>query len=98
MIAGRCADEKPIRAEWLIQLIDGYGFVASTNGEGPGASSFRTFLKPASSSQFLISLKLKVSPFSVLTSICTANINEGSGSVRSSFTTHSPNSILTRDF
>src|SRR5207237_5707764 len=48
------------------------------SGDGPGASSFRTFLKPASSSQLLISLKLKVSPFSVLTSICTANISGGS--------------------
>jgi len=48
-----------------------YGFVARMSGDGPGASSFRTFLKPASSSHFLISLKVKVSLFSVLTSICT---------------------------
>ena len=47
-------------------------------------------LNPASSSQLLISLKLKVSPRSVLTSMFTANINPLSGSVRSSFTSHSP--------
>src|SRR5216117_701137 len=64
------------------------------SGDGPGASSLRTFLKPASSSQLLISLKLKVSPFSVLTSICTANISEGSGLVRSSFTSHSAIAIF----
>src|SRR5215468_8348739 len=51
-----------------------YVFVARMSGDGPGASSFRTFLKPASSSHLLISLKLNVSPVSVLTSICTANI------------------------
>src|SRR5260370_42536902 len=49
-----------------------YGFVARINAEGPGVSSLRTFLNPASSSQLLISLKLKASPRSVLTSICTA--------------------------
>src|SRR5207245_5517289 len=73
------------------------GFVARMSGDGPDASSFRTFLKPASSSHFLISLKLKVSPFSVLTSICTANISEGSGSVRSSFTSHSAMAITPPD-
>src|SRR5882762_4631103 len=98
MRADQSADEKPIRAGWLIQLIDSYGFVARTSGEGPGAFSFRTFLKPASSSQFLISLKLKVSPFSVLTSICTANISEGGGLVRSSFTSHSAIAIVPPDF
>src|SRR2546428_4303930 len=56
-----------------------YGLVARTSGDGPGASSLRTFLKPASSSQLLISLKLKVSPFSLLTSICTANMSEWTG-------------------
>src|SRR5215208_1326729 len=75
-----------------------YGFVARMSGDGPGASSFRTFLKPASSSHFLISLKLNVSPFSVLTSICTENISEGSGSVRSSFTNHSAIAIVPPDF
>src|SRR6476646_12007656 len=75
-----------------------YGFVARTSGEGPGASSFRTFLKPASSSHFLISLKLNVSPFSVLTSIWTENISEGSGLVRSSFTSHSAMAIVPPDF
>ena len=68
------------------------------SGDGPGASSFRTFLKPASSSHFLISLKLNVSPFSVLTSICTENISEGSGLVRSSFTSHSAMAIVPPDF
>ena len=62
-----------------------YGFVARMSGDGPGASSFRTFLKPASSSHFLISFKLKVPPFLVLMSICTENISEWSGLVRSSF-------------
>src|SRR6187551_1247590 len=75
-----------------------YGFVARMSGDGPGASSFRTFLKPASSSHFLISLKLKVSPFSVLTSICTENISDGSGLVRSSFTSHSAMAIVPPDF
>src|SRR6266481_310614 len=75
-----------------------YGFVARMSGDGPGASSFRTFLKPASSSHFLISLKLNVSPFSVLTSICTENISEGSGLVRSSFTSHSATAIVPPDF
>src|SRR5207248_1925214 len=62
------------------------------------ASSLRTLLKPASSSQVLISLKLKVLPFSVFTSICTANISEGNGSVRSSFTSHSAMAIVPPDF
>src|SRR6266478_8120533 len=75
-----------------------YGFVARMSGDGPGASSFRTFLKPASSSHFLLSLKLNVSPFSVLTSICTENISEGSGLVRSSFTSHSAIAIVPPDF
>src|SRR5262249_60388042 len=75
-----------------------YGLVARISGEGPGASSFRTFLKPASSSQFLISVKLNVSPFSVLTSICTANMGEGSGLVRSLFTSHSAIAIVPPDF
>src|SRR5215471_16945002 len=75
-----------------------YGFVARMSGDGPGASSFRTFLKPASSSHFLISLKLNVSPFSVLTSICTENISEGSGFVRPSFTSHSAMAIVPPDF
>src|SRR5262249_52695407 len=75
-----------------------YGFVARMSGDGPGASSFRTFLKPASSSHFLISLKLNVSPFSVLTSICTENISEGRGFVRSSFTSHSAMAIVPPDF
>src|SRR5262245_313965 len=77
---------------------DCYGFVARMSGDGPGASSLRTFLKPASSSHFLISLKLNVSPFSVLTSICTENISEGSGFVRSSFTSHSAMAIVPTDF
>src|SRR6266576_6468060 len=75
-----------------------YDFVARISGEGPGASSFRTFLKPASSSHSLIWLKLNVSPFSVLTSICTENISEGSGLVRSSFTSHSAMAIVPPDF
>src|SRR6476660_197851 len=75
-----------------------YGFVARMSGEGPGASSFRTLLKPASSSHFLISLKLKVSPFSVLTSIFTENISEGSGFVRLSCTSHSAMAIAPPDF
>src|SRR5262245_27424461 len=75
-----------------------YGFVARISGDGPSASSFRTFLNPASSSHFLISLKLNVSPFSVLTSICTENISEGSGLVRSSFTNHSAMAIVPSDF
>src|SRR5215813_797100 len=75
-----------------------YGFVARMSGDGPGASSLRTFLKPASSSHFLISLKLKVSPFSVFTSICTENISEGSGFVRLSFTSHSAMAIVPPDF
>src|ERR1044071_9234614 len=74
-----------------------YGFVAKMSGDGPGASSFRTLLKPVSSSQFLISLKLNVSPFSVLTSIWTENISEGSGLVRSSFTSHSAMAIVPPD-
>src|ERR1043166_3933973 len=65
------------------------GLVARMSGDGPGASTLRTLLKPTPSSQFLISLKLKVSPRSVLTSICTANISECVGSVRRSFTSHS---------
>src|SRR4029453_9292568 len=75
-----------------------YGFVARMSGDGPGALSFRTFLKPASSSHFLISLKLNVSPFSVLTSICTENISEGSGLERSSLTSHSAMAIVPPDF
>src|SRR6266516_6521191 len=68
------------------------------SGDGPGASSLRTFLNPASSNQRLISLKLKVSPFSVLTSICTANMSAGSGSVRRSFTSHSAIAMTPPDF
>src|SRR6476660_1549071 len=75
-----------------------YGFVARMSGDGPGASSFRTLLKPASSSHCLISLKLNVSPFSVFTSICTQNISEGRGLVRSSFTSHSATAIVPPDF
>src|SRR5262245_21336465 len=75
-----------------------YGFVARMSGDGPGASSFRTFLKPASSSHFLISLKLNVSPFSVLTSICTEKISEGSGFVGSSFISHYAMAIVAPDF
>src|SRR5712675_2032144 len=56
-----------------------YDFVPSTSGDGPGASSVRAFLNPASSSQRLISLREKVSPLSVLTSILTANIKPFSG-------------------
>src|SRR5207248_2452864 len=67
-----------------------YDFVARTSGDGPGASSVRAFLNPASSSQRLISLKENVSPLSVLTSMLTANIKPFSGSVRSSLTSHSP--------
>src|SRR5438874_8361446 len=37
-----------------------YDFVANTSGDGPGASSVRAFLNPASSSQRLISLKENV--------------------------------------
>src|SRR6266480_18628 len=33
-----------------------YGFVARMSGDGPGASSFRTFLKPASSSHFAMAI------------------------------------------
>src|SRR4030095_14644607 len=73
---------------------DYYGFVAKMSGGCPGSSVFRTFLNPASSSHFLISLKLNVSPFSVLTSICTENISEESGLVRSSFTSHSATAIV----
>src|SRR5262245_62942159 len=78
-------------------IADCYGFFARMSGDGPGASSFRTFLKPAYSSHFLISLKLNVLPFSVLTSICTENISEGSGLVRSSFTSHSAMTIVPPD-
>src|SRR5437667_10209963 len=85
-----------IRSRFVIRYY--YGFVARMSGDGPGALSFRTFLNPASSSQPLISLKLKVSPFSVLTSICTENISEGSGSVRSSFTSHSAMATVPPDF
>src|SRR5262245_13440785 len=74
-----------------------YGFVARMSGDGPGTSSFRTFLKPASSNHCLISLKLNVSPFSVFTSICTENISEGRGLVRSSFTSHSAMAIVPPD-
>src|SRR5438552_1909459 len=38
------------------------GFVASSSGEGAGASTWRTSRKPASRSQADISLKLNVSP------------------------------------
>src|SRR5262245_23850185 len=79
-------------------IADCYGFVARMSGDDPGASSLRTFLKPASSSHFLISLKLNVSPFSVLTSICTENISEGSGFVRLSFNSHSAMAIVLPDF
>src|SRR6266404_3285119 len=85
-----------MRSRFVIRCY--YGFVARMSGDGPGASSLRTFLKPASSSHFLISLKLNVSPFSVLTSICTENIREGSGLVRSSFTSHSAMAIVPPDF
>src|SRR5947199_3709601 len=85
-----------MRSRFVIRRYD--GFVARMSGDGPGASSFRTFLKPTSSSHFLISLKLNVSPFSVFTSICTANIREGSGLVRSSFTSHSATAIVQLGF
>src|SRR3954447_6195481 len=62
-----------------------YGFVARLSGDGPRRFEFPHFLNPASSSQFLISLKLNVPPFSVLMSICTENISEWSGLVRSAF-------------
>src|SRR4029453_15742780 len=75
-----------------------YGFVARMSGDGPGASSFRTFLKPAPSSHFFSSLKLNVFSFSVFTSICTENISEGSGLVRSTFTSHSAMAIVPPDF
>src|SRR5258705_946970 len=84
--------EARMRSRFVIRHC--YGFVARISGDGPGASSFRTFLKPASSSHFLISLKLNVPPFSVLTSICTENISEGTGLVRSSFTSHSAIAIV----
>src|SRR5262245_44589758 len=85
-----------MRSRFAILLY--YGFIDRMRGDGPGASSFRTFLKPASSSHCLISLKLNVSPFSVFTSICTENISEGSGLVRSSFTSHSAMAIVPPDF
>ena len=75
-----------------------YGFVPRMSDDGPGASSFRTFVNAASSSHFFISLKLKVPPLSVLTSICTENISEGSGLVRPSFTSHSATAIVRPDF
>src|SRR5207249_5702350 len=71
-----------------------HDFVASTSGDGPGASSVRAFSNSASSSQRLISLKEKVSPLSVLTSMLTANIKPFSGSVRSSLTSHSPMAMV----
>lgn len=43
----------------------GYGQVASTSGDGAGASSNRGFTKPASRSQPATSAKVKVSPASV---------------------------------
>src|SRR5258705_11643417 len=61
-----------------------YGFVARMSGDGPAPSSFRTFLKPSPSSHFLFPLKLKGSPFSVLTTICTETISEGSALFRAS--------------
>src|SRR5947208_14538772 len=88
-------------ADWRPPLLVAhyqYGFVARINGEGPGASSLRTFLNPASSSQFLISLKLKVSPCSVFASICTANMSECVGSVRLSFTSHSATAMIPPGF
>src|SRR4029453_6051362 len=87
-----------VRMRSRFVIPDCYGFVARMSGDGPGVSSFRIFLKPASSSHFLISLKLNVLPFSVLTSICTANISEGSGLVRSSLTSHSATAIAPPDF
>ncbi len=75
-----------------------YGFVARMSGDVPGASNLRTFLNPASSNQLLISLKLKVLPFSVFTSICTANMSARSGSVRWSFTSHSAIAMTPPDF
>jgi len=88
--------EARMRSRFVIRHC--YGFVARMSGDGPGASTFRTFLKPASSSQFLISLKLNVAPFSVLTSICTENINGGTGFVRLSFTSQSAIAIVPPDF
>jgi hypothetical protein len=44
-----------------------YDFVARIGGDGPpGTSGVRALLKPASSNQLLISLKLKVSLFMCL--------------------------------
>src|SRR6476660_2669469 len=88
--------EARMRSRFVIRHY--YGFVARMSGDGPGASSFRTFLKPAPSSHFLISLQLTVPPFSVLTSICTENISEGSGLVRSSCTSRSAMAIVPPGF
>src|SRR5271154_3694649 len=71
-----------------------YGFVARIKGEGPGASSNRASVKPASSNQPRISPNEKVSPSSVFTSMFAAKRSGITGPVRSSFTRNSAMAIV----
>jgi hypothetical protein len=71
------------------------GLVATINrGASPGASTVRTFSKPAPLSHALISSSEKVSPWSEFTSILTAKIKAGRGPVRFVFTKISAMAIV----
>ena len=67
----------------------GYGLVAKMSGEGPGDSSLRALVNPASASHPAISSNEYVSPLSVFTSILTAKNSAFKGPVRSGFTRNS---------